>query len=80
MPPVLDGTHALNFLRSNSWVQLDLWIRTGILHEYRIVFDDYSDIGQKILRQFYKLYVKVTKNSFLSKNKTLELRTRCAAP
>ena len=55
----------LNFLRSNSWVQLDLWIRTGILHEYRIVFDDYSDIGQKILRQFYKLYVKVTKDIFI---------------
>ena len=80
MPPVSDGTHALNFLRSNSWVQLDLWIRTGILHEYRIVFDDYSDIGQKILRQFHKLYVKVTKDIFLSKNKTLELHTRCAAP
>ena len=70
----------LNFLRSNSWVQLDLWIRTGILHEYRIVFNDYSDIGQKILRQFYKLYVKVTKDILLSKNKTLELRTRCTAP
>ena len=70
----------LNFLRSNSWVQLDLWIRTGILHECRIVFNDYSDIGQKILRQFYKLYVKVTKDFFLSKNKTLELRTRCTAP
>ena len=54
----------LNFLRSNSWVQLDLWIRTGILHEYRIVFNDYSDIGQKILRQFHKLYVKVTKDIF----------------
>ena len=70
----------LNFLRSNSWVQLDLWIRTGILHEYRIVFNDYSDIGQKILRQFHKLYVKVTKDILLSKNKTLELRTRCTAP
>ena len=69
-----------NFLRSNSWVQLDLWIRTGILHEYRIVFNDYFDIGQKILRQFYKLYVKVTKDILLSKNKTLELRTRCTAP
>ena len=52
----------MNFLRSNSWVQLDLWIRTGILHEYRIVFNDYSDIGQKILRQFHKLHVKVTKD------------------
>ena len=70
----------LNFLRSNSLVQLDLWIRTGILREYRIVFNDYSDIGQKILRQFYKLYVKVTKDILLSKNKTLELRTRCTAP
>ena len=70
----------LNFLRSNSWVQLDFWIRTGILHEYRIVFNDYSDIGQKILRQFYKLYVKVTKDILLSKNKTLELRTRSTAP
>ena len=70
----------LNFLRSNSWVQLDLWIRTGILHEYRIVFNDYPDIGQKILRQFCKLYVKVTKDIFLSKNKTLELPTRCMAP
>ena len=69
-----------NFLRSNSWVQLDLWIRTGILHEYRIVFNDYFDIGQKLLRQFYKLYVKVTKDILLSKNKTLELRTRCMAP
>ena len=68
-----------NFLRSNSWVQLDLWIRTGILHEYRIVFNDYFDIGQKILRQFYKLYVKVRKDILLSKNKTLELRTRCTA-
>ena len=55
-------------------------MRTGILHEYRIVFNDYSDIGQKILRQFCKLYVKVTKDIFLSKNKTLELRTRCTAP
>ena len=54
----------LNFLRSNSLVQLDFWIRTRILHEYRIVFNDYSDIGQKILRQFYKLYVKVTKDIF----------------
>ena len=54
----------LNFLRSNFRVQLDLWIRTGILHEYRIVFNDYSDIGQKILRQFHKLYVKVTKDIF----------------
>ena len=70
----------LNFLRSNSWVQLDLWIRTGILHEYRIVFNDYFDIGQKILRQFCRLYAKVTKDIFLSKNKTLELRTRCTAP
>ena len=70
----------LKFLRSNSWVQLDLWIRTGILHEYRIVFNDYSDIGQKILRQFYNLYVKVMKDILLSKNKTLELRTRCTAP
>ena len=70
----------LNFLRSNSWVQLDLWIRTGILREYRLVFNDYSDIGQKILRQFYKLYVKVTKDILLPKNKTLELRTRCTAP
>ena len=69
-----------NFLRSNSWVQLGLWIRTGILHEYRIVFNDYFDTGQKILRQFCKLYVKVTKDILLSKNKTLELRTRCTAP
>ena len=69
-----------NFLRSNSGVQLDLWIRTGILHEYRVVFNNYFDIGQKILRQFYKLCVKVTKDILLSKNKTLELRTRCTAP
>ena len=70
----------LNFLRSNSWVQLDLWIKTDILHKYRIVFNGYSDIGHKILKQFQKLYVKSNKGDFLSKNKTLDLRTRCTAP
>ena len=44
------------------------------------LFNDYFDIGQKILRQFYKLYVKVMKDILLSKNKTLELHTRCTAP
>ena len=36
MPPALDGTHPAEF--SDSWVKLDLWIKTEILHKYRIVF------------------------------------------
>ena len=36
VPLVLDGTHPAEF--SDSWVQLDLRIKTEILHKYRIVF------------------------------------------